>query len=1828
MALSKRRNRAATKIQMIWRGIWGRSRARGKGALDKAARNIRKNVDPRNLFVSDVKELRMRIYFALEKNQPHALPPDEVLYLLRMVTAIIQESTKTTNLGDLTYVNSRTYNNLDGYELTWEDGERLLSRYEKFLRLIRTMAYAPSSVPPCLINVPTRAKLLFTAQSYNRRWCLETFETMGHGAKLCCQLFKWLLSLIEISSLQQEFVSFYSTSYPDWLPRLSQLQRACREVEFKYVLSQKCNAILKDIREQIIDDQIYRSLLGREVARIRREIAQYEEQLDKQGRAIQHAKDAQTQREMEGLATLEGRLKKLEDELVELNKTYHKCAQQAAEGNKAVSYNIPKLREQMNLKQLAIDEMRSQLHMMTIQASQNQLRRQDKGVLPLEIRVKAVTAGESKALVIDAETKSRVLLTSEDVEFAEDLPLPKQRIYKTIKEQESTCLNIYQKLFMIADTHLQEFETTIVESIASVRNIEKQSIILPSEAELEEEKAVDEHEAMLARFKKKMFIPEAAIRAPIERARPVLVCLSRDLPAHAKEKIHREMTVSMPGLFISLDLETNMGLDVIAMQSVLDCKRCIIASVDHGLTKTSRARFLTALERTANSLIPSPFVVVAMADDFNKRMGTLDAHYGASKRDLQLMRDGDIKICLEGMAETLYEWGQSSINDCLPEIVENVFPPSPEFLVVAEALYVLQAETEDKFINPTDQTLKPLSWVAMRNFLIQPRTLLSTLQGIRRGRSSTTRLSVVSAYLSHPLWPPVGSSARIDDPILNLMAQYVEHWVKCEGFTKERGGTPLSPLTKGSLRGIQTVVVVSDVALGDPDDYTNMGESTLGWRTASLRLLRTALQDLRVLKVSKRVDGTLYNVSVYREDCMVYFDAYDPQTSQLYILNIRESQLPSLLLPSTHPNAQTVDSEPPYTPADMYTRLAALMHIKKVGNGRFARKVLYLHQDLLFLRNYTVRLNGHMVHVKCFEAALGEIVLKAYIPEFSASVEVSVDEETRLKLARNFDGDLERDLESSLDGRLLLPFMLDRLRASPSRPISQAWGGTATGSTFRKANPATLRKGQGLMLKVATAGGAGKTIFKRITHFSGIPHLFTVKSSSSSKLLRVIAYEPKTQSKMELRISPFLRRVVIGTDSDQANHWYKHLLDRLKVLWRGEHQLLLNTTIYKSVHKICKRRLIVSMDAMDEEHLKVSLVEATVGIPAFAILTKSDILALFSFEYVPKLSPHKALKKPAGVLTSVSNIFTGLFGSKDKEYQQDEPSVAASASPASSTTGSPRGKVPTPAVGVLSSSLEDSNAFSLSQMPPNTNSNAYTGSRLDASTSNEGFSISGMIRNTLSNTLFNVSAAGNTQTDPSMSTLPQFPGQFQAQSAGNMLVVGDDVSLRSLTSSQHGGMNNAALSESELLALADVDSLLPVLKNKGYLRKLAKCLESTVEFSPTSKQFSISSPVQVFFQPDNEFVKTRNVPMTASLRHHEEKHAMTALGMEPNPSDESRDVIIGSGGRPVDASLIAGGVAALVAGSVWGVLRARKQRIWFPMDSELDKLAAQRAQDVKEKKKSLYARYEPGKERSEADDTMSVLTDDGDMSAAIRARARSTAGLVKGTDDLTIWSHDGRTQVRIPRASLALDTLNRALKGEIVVFEEGCKISFRDGRALWSGHVSVKILETVCYYPPGHALEGQLGRRFRLVVFEPSTSIYYEGVIRSDKHLTEACGKKGTELGLMEPGRTTELLRYIARQRLYLSTIPFDEMDEVVAALPPDAPVPTYRVEFEIDRSFTVDKVTPITMSTEQDSKFNRNKLLDSGMLTVAFMIALSDLRNFVIFLLLQKLIVARRFFV
>jgi hypothetical protein len=76
--------------------------------------------------------------------------------------------------------------------------------------------------------------------------------------------------------------------------------------------------------------------------------------------------------------------------------------------------------------------------------------------------------------------------------------------------------------------------------------------------------------------------------------------------------------------------------------------------------------------------------------------------------------------------------------------------------------------------------------------------------------------------------------------VLNLIAYYVEEWIKCENLTQERGGTPLQSLTKSSIKGILSVVTVADGADSDPDEIIDNG-SLDGWKISVTKLLRNAL---------------------------------------------------------------------------------------------------------------------------------------------------------------------------------------------------------------------------------------------------------------------------------------------------------------------------------------------------------------------------------------------------------------------------------------------------------------------------------------------------------------------------------------------------------------------------------------------------------------------------------------------------------------------------------------------------------------------------------------------------------------------------------------------------------------------------------------------------------------------------------------------------------------------------------------------------------------------------------------------------------------------------
>ena len=179
----------------------------------------------------------------------------------------------------------------------------------------------------------------------------------------------------------------------------------------------------------------------------------------------------------------------------------------------------------------------------------------------------------------------------------------------------------------------------------------------------------------------------------------------------------------------------------------------------------------------------------------------------------------------------------------------------------------------------------------------------------------------------------------------------------------------------------------------------------------------------------------------------------------------------------------------------------------------------------------------------------------------------------------------------------------------------------------------------------------------------------------------------------------------------------------------------------------------------------------------------------------------------------------------------------------------------------------------------------------------------------------------------------------------------------------------------------------------------------------------------------------------------------------------------------------------------------------------------------------------------------------------------------------TIFSTDGKTELNI--SDLNLDDIERAVisrRPDRLVLEMGIKTNFREGKARWHGHVSVRVFEGLSY----DSVHG-VGKRFRFLVFDPFTSQEFEGAIRSTKHLHEVLGLHGKDL--LERHKLTEMLMFICRHKLDMvnnSTTWDGEPNEEGA--------PAYRVEFQTDRVYDNTKITPANAGGEADENANAEK--------------------------------------
>lgn len=1211
LAKNKNIGKSALIIQTGWRAFLGKRRVGRKKKLDNMAIEAIRSCDARTLFATDAKELARRILCAIEEPGITSYPPDEVLHLLRITIMIFQGTRGLMGFAEYDFINARYYKEVDGEHLTWYEASKMVNRSERFIRLLRFIAYGPGAKPPRLIQIPHNAILLFDAMQDNPNWKLDTFETMGLGSKLAVQMFKWVNSVILVSKNQPEFLYFIASPFPDWLPQLQRLQAESRQSDFNLAVANRTIDTIKQYQLLNPNDEILNDLLNKEIKYILRNVENYEYSRKVTFDKEDNVREAQVVREKVTVANMNNKLMTHIEELSVIAKKYKNIAKAASGGDKAAEKALPDARADLIHKELACNDYRSQFKLIKSICADNEQTRKNMGRLTNDLRAKAHVAGEAAARQIIAACKCQVMLVEVGVRHDSDLPDRYKSSYLRLQEEEAKCRERSKLALRAADIDRKEYDKGIEEeSRKRAEEDIKSDKMQPNDAEMQEERVEDEEEARVERLKASQYLPDSLKVAPA-RPRPVIICLARDVPGMIKRRIISEVTRWMPGIFVNMDIDDNMGLNSDKIQAVLDSNHCVILHTDHGLTEMTRKDFMKNFDFTLRSLIPVPFVVMAIGNEENISSAA-GGEYGVNKRDIVLSRDKDIKGSLETMSYILLELKKPDIVNKMLVQSTDVVPSSPSMVLVLETVFVVLSE-HDGFFSPDKGSMGGSTWRLTQKLLADPLGLVEKLKCKVRGSTSFRRCECVHQYMQHRHWPPAGSAIRMQDIVLNLLSLYVEKWYLSEWTTLQQGGLPRQPLTKNLTLGIQTVIVVGD-NMADPDTDFVGDNSNNGWRMPAAKLVRTALQDLRLLKTVATINGHKYHVCVYREANYVYLDAYDPVTSAIYFTSVATPDVPSLLVPDAFSISAGVKIEPPSSNQELSTRLVKLLALDRVRNNNNARKMLVCRREYRFMQNLTVKLRGMIVHIKAYEAALGELYFKAYIPQFSAHVELLMADDSRLKLLRNNDESIEGKNVYDHDARGMLPAVLDRLDLNPGIKIVNANGfDRYDGFKKQKAGIMQLIKSQGFKLKIRTKGGAGRLLKVGIVHFNSVPHILFIRVATASKLLRIILYEPRTRKQLEIRINEFMRLLIFKTVSDDVRVWYTELVKRLRMDWRGERALNFDTTILRVVRKILGRRVILTFHAIDEVSISAVIIDNSTSARYIALLTKETIIRLLLF---------------------------------------------------------------------------------------------------------------------------------------------------------------------------------------------------------------------------------------------------------------------------------------------------------------------------------------------------------------------------------------------------------------------------------------------------------------------------------------------------------------------------------------------------------------------------------------------------------------------------------------
>jgi hypothetical protein len=1729
MAANKNVGKSAIKIQRVFRGYRGRKRAISKKALDAAAEVARESVDPRALLASDVRELGRRIMMAIEEPETTPFPPDEVLHLVRITTVILQQSRGVMGFSEYNFINARYYGEVDGEDMTWKQAASMLSRAERLIRLVRAMAFGPGEKPPRMIQISPQAQVLYSSQMGNPRWKLDTFEQIGLGSKFCAQLFNWIISVTEVAERQREFGSFLVSSFPDWLPQMFELEGKTRACEFNIEVASRC---IEKIKETTIHmgDPALTKLCEVSIKEQDAIIDENEENFRALNADIDHLCNSQIKREDLAIVNLEDRLEEMLIETKEMTEQYLITTRLASGGDPNAKNKLPELRAQMTEHELSIKSLEAQLRILKEQVTMNHSRRSASGALPIDIRVKGTAIGEALAEKLVAIAKIGVFLAEQGVRHKEDLPDDMLHMYAFVDENKQRAHAAHYKIFVDGDGVRKAFDRKLYDQLQESQKQEMASAekVRPSDEELEEERREDDEQAKEERLKRLQFIPDQAINHEHpERPRPTVIAIGRDLPAHSKNKIREEVTKLMPGLFVFLDHDKNMGLDILAMQSVLDAKKCIMMMVDQGQTRQSRSNFVKSFEVTLRALIPNPSVIMLVGDDKNSRGGT--DHYGTEKHDLARMRDRDIKVAMEGMAWVTRQIESKEVQRVMTLRSKLVEPPSGSFVHVGEAFFCVQSQIDS--IRLPDPNFIAMSWRFVSRLMGNPQKIADSLRELKRGASSLKFCQCVKEYLNNPMWPDSRSKARQDDPLLHMMALFVELFIQAERATLDCGGTPVTVLSKGSRAGIQAMEVVQDTR--DPSDMIYVATSC-GWRMTVAKVVKFALQDLRTMKKVMKINGTLLNVGAYREKGMIYFDTYNTATSEQHICGINKTDIPFLLMP----NAETLEVEgrhaPPQDKAGLYQALALLLSFDKLNRTTAgSRKVLRCTRSYTLLRKIQTKMNGHSVFIKCFEAALAQLYFKIYMQDTGSEITFLLEERARLEILQNADPLLELQHVQDDDARKMLAVSIDRLVISPSKTMQTCAMGRLFDANAYHKKGINLNdvKAQGYKLKVRTHGGAGRKLCRKVLEFTGIPHILEVRTFTLEQLLLVTAYEPRTRATLHLNIPMYLRKILLGSSSEDHRTWIGKLTERLKINWRGNRSLYIDSTIHRSVRKVANKRMLMKVAIEDEDHAKVILVDTQISETFECVLTRKDIIELLLYEQIGDV-----IRKDFGVDVKKAPVRKIL-----NEMARGPTSLPGEAPPKDD------GEIDRKVFDTALIDIMSNNAHVIRL----TKQLELVVSKIKKDSDYFGYHCFNPVK-------LEFIPPQRTKVKEGMNTELRFSSPLtQSVHTGDLI---GTLRARKQYPPRHmeEELNELAL---QLLKAAQAKAEADRIANEEFERQLLGIAEGDA--------FAITNPVDLS-EKDKGGVEGEGAEGKGDGEEKAEGGDEAAAvdkpaaesTTEPGEGEEKGEGDGAAAAPVVDRKLEAGK----------GYLGGDLTQADFEALSEEEK-TAYRIEYSAAVQESIQEAA-----RLAMDDALGSIEKGHQERAVERSQPGNTQEVRRIDEEARLKQLAENPPPADPKAPV------RQIVGrhEKKVFEGGVKTTFKDTKNSWSGHVAITVYEIVSW-----AEEEGIGKRYKFDVYEPGTAQIYTGIIENIRHLRRILGQYGKDLE--DPAKLTEMILFVGKFRMWVvdNNITWDgEVND------PDAP--PYRIEFETVRVYTEEKVTPINANAEDDALANKKKLIEA----------------------------------